>query len=735
MKLERESDILGRSEYSLSSDGAFASTANSLASATITELQAYRDALDCAAIVATTDLRGRITEVNEQFCTISEFSRDELVGAPHNIVNSGHHERTFFRNLWKTIASGNVWRGDILNRAKSGKPYWVDTTIAPLQGPGERPSGYVSIRFDITDRKAAETRLVEELARRQGAEDLLRDIMETVPSGIVTFDSEGKFRFGNRAFHDLYRHMAQRGDGARPGRTQPSAPHDADLLPAMRDLWPNSRRGDGAHPAKPYVTQLSADKWVQVNNSRSTSGNFVSVQTDISDLKQAELLIKYQAEKDALTGLCNRNVLIRRLKQLNRARDGDTGACALLLIDLDNFKAINDRYGHDGGDDLLCVIARRLRSSLRQGDTAARLGGDEFAVLLQEVDSQRDAATIAQGLLKTMRQPVSVGKHMIQPSASIGIAMFPRDGKSPKELMKNADLALYQSKFCGRNRHSIYSRSMRRERRRRDRLEEWLRSAITQKDLAVALQPQTDLRTGSHAGFEALVRWQHGRREIAPVELISVAEEAGLICELGYLVIEKGLAAVAAMKRMGLCPGNVAFNASSAQLLQPDFSSRLMDLVHAHGLRGEDIEIEVTENVMLDRSAAEIARVLRGLHERGVSVALDDFGTGYASLTHLKQFPINRLKIDRSFIQGILDDKDDGIIVRSIISLAHGLGCEVVAEGVEVPAQYRQLSNFGCDFVQGYLLAKPMQAADAENYLAALEHTWPTMRRSHETGL
>ncbi|WP_243990258.1 putative bifunctional diguanylate cyclase/phosphodiesterase [Novosphingobium album (ex Hu et al. 2023)] len=692
------------------------------------EFRAYKEALSNAAIVAKTDLRGRIVDVNRQFCLISEYDPEELIGRPHSVVNSGFHSREFFRNLWAVISAGAIWRGDICNRAKSGRHYWVDTTIVPLREPEGRMSGYLSIRFDVTDRKLAEAELVKELGRREVAEDLLRDIVEAVPSGIVTFGPDGNFQFSNRAFHEFYG-SAPKGKGHAPHRGLLSVP--IERLPELDDMWPSLRKEDSRRVTKPYIRQLGADQWVQISNRRSTSGNFVSVQTDISGLKRAELQIKYQAEKDALTGLSNRSALLRRLKRYAQSRSGKDRKFALMLVDLDDFKAVNDRHGHDGGDTLLQIVAQRIRSSVRKTDMVARLGGDEFAILLRDVEHQRDVSEVAKGLLESLGQPARLGRRTVVPSGSIGASLFPRDGESPKELLKNADLALYQAKSAGRNRCTVYSSSMRRERQRRERLVEKLREAISSDGLTVALQPQNDVRFGRHHGFEALVRWKSGRRDIPPPELISVAEEAGLICEVGYQVIDKGLAALACLKRDNLQPGTIAFNVSSAQLLQPEFAGRLLELMHRHGVEGVDVEIEVTENVILDRSADGIALSLRELHAAGISVALDDFGTGYASLIHLKRFPIDRLKIDRSFITGMLDGKNDGIIVRTIISLAHSLGFTVVAEGVETPAQYRELSNLGCDFVQGYLLAQPMNEASAREYLAEQQGSWPSLHRDH----
>jgi diguanylate cyclase (GGDEF)-like protein/PAS domain S-box-containing protein len=687
------------------------------------KLQAYREALDRAAIVATTDLSGRITDVNTLFCEISGYNRAELIGASHRIVNSGHHGPEFFRTLWRSISSGDVWRGDICNRAKCGRMYWVDTTIAPFRDGSGRISGYASIRFDISDRKAAEAKVFKELRRRENAEGLLSDIVEAIPNGLIAFDPDGQILFRNRAF----RHFG--------GEDKLSVAHEARPPATQQPDMPGSRTPvrvtDAPLLARPYIRQVDEDRWIQVHNRRSATGNLVSVQTDISELKRAELQIKDQAEKDALTGLPNRAALLRRLHSLSAARAGQERQrlWALMILDLDDFKAINDRFGHDGGDALLQAIAARLRGTVRKGDMVARLGGDEFAILLDNLRDSEDVHRIARQLLEVVRCPVKIGQQAVVPASSIGVSLFPQDGKTPKELYKNADLALYQAKLSGKNRHAAYSSAMREERKRRAHLLEKLRTALARRELHVALQPQSDIRTGRHAGFEALVRWQVGANQIPPSELVSIAEEAGLIGELSYQVIDKALGIMAGLKRGEFAPGTVAFNIATAQLLDAEFPERLLELVESHGLSTGDIEIEVTENVILDRSAGDIAAALDRLHATGMSIALDDFGTGYASLTHLKRFPIKRLKIDRSFVDGILEKKDDEVIVRTIISLAHSLGFEVVAEGVETREQYQQLSNWGCDFAQGYLLAQPMNDVETHEYLQASRRSWPVTKR------
>lgn len=649
------------------------------------ELAAYREALDDVAIVAITDRAGSIVDVNRMFCDISGYGRDELVGVNHRLLNSGHHPRQFFQAMWRQISAGLVWRGEICNRAKNGQLYWVDTTIAPLRHADGDLAGYLSIRFDISSRKAAEAELMEQLRKVEATESLLSDIVETIPNALVVHDVRGDLVFCNSAYRRLYQPVAT--EHALPGLT-----------------------------SKPYIQQLGSDRWVQVHDRRSRSGNLVSVRTDISALKRAQLQVKQQAESDPLTGIGNRSLVMRRLANLAKSRRSSDAAAMLMLIDLDEFKLVNDRFGHDGGDVLLQELAERLRSSVRRTDTVARLGGDEFAILMRDID-RSVAESVAQKVLDKIRRPLRIGQRTVTPSASIGVALFPDDARTPVDLIKNADLALYQAKLNGRRRYSLYDSSIARQRRRRAALTDRLRDAIDARQIGVAFQPKACVLSRRHIGFEALVRWQVGGKPVDPPELIAIAEEAGLINDLGDLVIDKSLATLAAFKREQLSPGSMAFNVVAAQLQAPDFAERLYALIERHALKPHDIEIEVTENVILDRSAGDFSKVLCALRKSGVSISLDDFGTGYASLTHLKQFPINFLKIDRSFVSGIPDDKGDEIIVRTIISLAHSLGLRAIAEGVETLDQYTQLSNFGCDFVQGFLLARPMDEQEARKYL------------------
>lgn len=687
------------------------------------ELASYRAALNRQAVVGMTDRAGVIVAVNDRFCQLSQYSREELIGGSHNVLNSGHHPPEFFKDLWRRIAAGDIWHGDICNRAKDGTLYWVDTTIVPKWGADGRIAGYVSVRYDITARKAAEARLIEEYRKRQDAELLLRDIIEAVPNGLAAYEENGRLILFNSAFQECYplasaaifegttfenilRTSAQNGQFALAVDT-----------PVAREAFIAVRLQNHENPGRQFVQHLSDGRWLQVEEQISRTGHLVSVRTDISQLKEAEQQIKRQAEHDALTGLYNRRVVLDRLNRALTPTRSERSGGALVVIDLDGFKAINDTQGHDAGDALLVAVAARLKHAVRKTDVVARLGGDEFAVILNNLNTDRDAARIAEKLLQALHQPMKIAKRPVIPSASLGVALFPRDGRTPHELMKNADLALYQAKAKGRSTYVLCSPELRQSQARRASLTKALRSAMSRGRIEVALQPQVDVATAEHTGFEALVRWQLGRRPVPPPELIAVAEEAGLIVPLGYYVIDRALAAIRELSDVGLHPGRVAVNVSADQLREPDFAGRLCDAIRKHRLTPLDVEVEVTENVVLERASERIAATLTQLHDAGVAIALDDFGTGYASLSHLQRFHIDRLKIDQSFVRDIAQSGDDGVIARTVISLAHNLGMTVVAEGVETEEQLRFLSRHGCDFMQGYLISRPMFLDGARIYL------------------
>ena len=687
------------------------------------ELESYKVALNQHAIVGVTDRAGTIVSVNDQFCRISQYPRAELVGKKHSLLNSHHHPREFFRSMWRTIASGQPWHGDICNRAKDGSLYWVDTTIVPRRGVDGRVCGYVSIRYDITTRKAAEAAQAEEIRKRETAEMLLRDIIEALPNGVAAYDADDRLAIFNSAYREFYDVMAPAiVEGAsfesilRYGVEQGQFTLSKETE-ASRQAWFEARMQDHRNPGRRLIQHLAGGRWLQVQERLSRSGYVVGVRTDITELKLAERQIKQQAERDPLTGLYNRRVVLDRLGRLLNAERQPTRLGALVLVDLDGFKSVNDTLGHDAGDALLVEVAERFRDAVRKTDTVARLGGDEFALILPNLTSEQDAGRIVEKLLQCLAPPVSIGTRTVIASASFGVALIPRHGQSPTDLMKHADMALYEAKGSGRCTYAIYSPQLRRIVERRTAMTAALRTAMARDQIQVALQPQVSFANGRHIGFEALVRWRRGRTPVPPPEIISVAEEAGLVVSLGYHIIDKAMTAMRRMLDAGMEPGRLALNVAAAQLKEPDFVGHLRGLIARHRLNPGEVEIEVTENVVLDRSASTIVTTLRELHAAGIAIVLDDFGTGFASLAHLKRFPLSRLKIDRSFVAGINSNGDDAAIAGAIISLAHSLDLEVVAEGVETEDQYQTLSNIGCDLAQGYLISMPLLGDDVFDYM------------------
>jgi diguanylate cyclase (GGDEF)-like protein/PAS domain S-box-containing protein len=461
---------------------------------------------------------------------------------------------------------------------------------------------------------------------------------------------------------------------------------------------------------------------------RDGEGRFVrraGVVQDVTERKAQEARIEHLAYHDSLTGLPNRAMLMDRLGQaLSQAQRLDQQV-AVLFIDLDRFKLVNDSLGHHVGDQLLQEIARRLRTTLRENDTVARVGGDEFQVVACNVAGSVDAARIAEKVMRTLGEPFTLEGQELHVTASLGLSLFPRDGASGELLLKYADTALYEAKGEGRNAYRFFSPEMNAQAHGRLRLENDLRRAVERHELELHYQPQLDLATGEVCAVEALVRWRHPVRGLVlPNAFIPMAEETGLVLGIGEWVLNEACRQVAQWQREGLAdnlsPLRVAVNISARQLQRPGLDGAVRRALSLSGLAPECLELEITESsVMLDPQHAQ--SVLQALRDLGVLLSIDDFGTGYSSLAYLKRLPLDRLKIDRSFIGGIPTDSDDAAIVETIIVMTHKLGLRVIAEGVETLEQRLQLVSQGCDEMQGFLLAHPVPADELPALLKRLK--------------
>ncbi len=475
-----------------------------------------------------------------------------------------------------------------------------------------------------------------------------------------------------------------------------------------------------------YVHKAGREVWVHlgasvVHNSQGHTPHLIFQIQDITDRKRAEEQLLHDAFHDALTGLPNRALFMDHTKMaIQRSRRDEGRLFAALFLDLDRFKVINDSLGHMIGDQLLVGIARRLETCLRPGDTVARLGGDEFTILLEDLVETADAVEVAERVQEIVSQPFNIGGHEVFTTASIGIAPSTIGYDHADDLLRDADTAMYRAKLLGKKRHIVFDKAMHERAVKLLQLEIDLRRAVDREEFFLQYQPIISLDSGEISGFEALIRWQHPERGfVAPNEFISVAEETGLIIPIGQWVLRVACQQMQRWREQ-LTDGReltMSVNLSGKQFSQPDLTEQIASILRETGLPSSCLKLEITESMVMENIDTAIG-MLTQLRALGVELAIDDFGTGYSSLSYLHRFPINTLKIDRSFVSRMLDNNENEEIVRTIVTLARSLEMNVVAEGVETTGQLEQLRSLDCDYGQGYLFSKPLPIAEAFQLLS-----------------
>ena len=543
--------------------------------------------------------------------------------------------------------------------------------------------------------------------------DLARKVIDASLDGIMIVDAEGVIQFVNPAFTQVTGYTPEEAIGQTP-RLLRSGRQEQEFYARMwesltvnrcwqGEIW-NRRKNGEVYP-----------EWLTINAIYDDDGQlsqFAAIFSDITERKKIEDRIKNLAYFDVLTGLPNRRLFTDRLQVAiaNAHRHGHL--LAIMFLDLDLFKRINDSLGHGIGDQVLIETSRRLAACVREGDTVSRLGGDEFVVLLPEVAEIEDVAKLAERIIGQVKLPFVVEDHELYVTASIGIAVHPEDGDSVETLLKNADTAMYRAKDVGRNSYQLYTAAMNARSFERLAMESSLRHALARHELRLAYQVKMDIATGRMSGVEALVRWMHPEMGLVPpVEFIQLAENMGLISDIGAWVLEAACRQCKSWHDLGLPPVRIAVNVSALQFRESDLATVVRKALADTGLDPRYLELELTESVLMQR-VDEVAGVLHELRALGVCISIDDFGTGYSSLSYLKRMPIDALKIDRSFVNDITDGGDGAEIVSTIINLAHNLKLKAVAEGVETNAQAEFLRARGCDELQGYLISRPVSAED-----------------------
>lgn len=610
--------------------------------------------------------------------------------------------RAMVEQSWRTMAERDSRKFDIALLGADGKRRWVNVTATRVEA--DRTVVFVD---DISVRRA------EELHMRQ-AEAVFKHTQE----GLAVTTPDGHILMVNAAFCAMTGYPENELVGQRMQILRSGYQDDAfytSFWRALREsgqwqgeLWNRRKNGDV------YPERLS------VNAVRGSDGeivNYVAACVDVTKAKRSEQDLKYLAHHDLLTGLPNRVMLMSHLSRsmANARRNALRGA--VLLLDLDRFKNVNDSLGHAAGDQLLRAMAERLRQRLRESDMVARLGGDEFVVVLDNVSDPQEAGVVAHQIIDVLSRSFTLRSgHEVFVGASVGISLFPDDADDAHQLLQQADAALYQAKGSGRGTYCFHTQALTDTAQRRLEMETRLRHAMDNDELQLHYQPLVDAKTRKIVGVEALARWHHPvHGMVPPAEFIPVAEETRLILRLGEWVLYQACWQMAAWMRDGIAPEVMAVNLSTLQFAQSDLPEKIARILERTGVSGDRLELELTESALMD--AAQAVERLTALKALGVRLAVDDFGTGYSSLSYLSKFPIDKLKVDQSFVRGIPADPTASEIASVVVALGHSLGMEVLAEGVENQAQFEYLLGKGCNTLQGWLFARAMSPADVTSWL------------------
>ncbi len=669
---------------------------------TAKDLRDQKFALDESSIVSITDVDGRITYVNDTFCQISGYPREDLLRLNQHFLAADFYPEAFFEELWAIIRQGKVWRGELKQCRKDGGFYWVNATIVPFVDQNGKPYQYVAVQTDITERKHVETQ-----------RDELSSALEQTADSVIITDRLGVIKYVNRAFGETTGYSADEVIGKTP-RLIKSGGLGREFYQRLwgtivsgrvfRDVFINRKKNGELYYEETTITPL--------RDEHGEITEFISTGKNITERMQVQEHLQYLAHHDVLTGLPNRVLFLDRLNQAIARARWNNWAVAVLFLDLDRFKVINDTLGHEIGDRLLQAVASRLKKCVREGDTVGRLGGDEFTVLLEDIASQEDVPTVARNIINALSRPMVVDGRELFVTVSIGISVFPGDGADGAELLKNADTAMYSAKEEGRNTFQFYSADMGISAFTRLNLETSLRHAMQRLEFLLHYQPQVDLTTRKVTGVEALLRWRHPELGLVPLDdFIPLLEETGLIIPVGEWVLQTACSQMRAWQQAGLEPGRIAINLSSRQFTESNFAETVASILDETGLDPHCLEIEITESVIMQHTQLTMD-TFQTLGALGVRIAIDDFGTGYSSLSYLKRFPIDILKIDRSFVRDVTTDPDDAAIVQAIIAMARSLKLDVIAEGVETQDQLAFLRAQRCDGLQGNLFSPPLPAED-----------------------
>ena len=671
----------------------------------------------CSEMVFFTDREGVITYVNPAFEAYTGFGQEEALGKTPRILKSGHYEQAHYEGVWKALLAGQTVRTLMANRKKDSTLYYEEKVITPLTDSEGTITQFVSTGKGLSERMRAE----EEL---RASEERYALAAAGANDGLWDWDLRAE-----RVFYSP-RWKAMLGSSEEESNDSPedwlNRIHPDDVR-AFRAKLEAHLRGDTPHFEDEHriLHRDGGYRWMltrglAVKDAAGRAHRMAGSQTDITERKVAEERLLHDAMHDSLTDLPNRALFVDRLTQaIARTQRREGYEFAILFMDLDRFKVVNDSLGHMVGDQLLVSMAKRLASCLRPADTVARLGGDEFVILLEDIRTATDATLFADRIQKALKAAFNLEGREVFTTGSIGIALSTLGYERPEDMLRDADIAMYRAKSMGKARSAVFDRAMHSSAVALLELETELRRAVERMDFRMVYQPIVSLETRRIAGFESLIRWSHPTKgEIPPAKFIPLAEETGLIVPIGLWTLRESCRQLRAWQGLArrTPPLMMSVNLSGIQLLQPELIMQTDLLLRETGLDGRTLKLEITESIIMEH-AQYAMDMLKQLKALSVRLAIDDFGTGYSSMSYLRRYPIDTVKIDQSFVAKITTDEESLEIVRSIVTMAHNLKMDVVAEGVETKEQLEKLRSLNCEYGQGFYFSRPVERDAAEALL------------------
>ncbi|MGM0518895.1 MAG: EAL domain-containing protein [Campylobacterota bacterium] len=661
------------------------------------ELQSFKYAVQHSDnSIVLTDAKRNILYVNEIFESNSGYSKDEVLGNKPKVLSSGLTPNSSYEQLDYNLRKGKKWEGEFINQRKDGSIFYEKASIVPIFLDG-KIINYLALKLDITKYIKQQEELKESAV-----------VFENTQEGILVTNKDGIILSANKAFEEISGYTKEELIGTKPNVLK-SSEHDKQFYKKMfKEL--NKK---GYFKGKVYDEAKDGTKiptWLNITAVRDENQKiikYISIHTNLQEIIDTQKKAEFLAYYDSLTSLPNRVMLEEHLEHVLELSQRNKFNLAILFIDLDRFKIINDTLGHQVGDELIKVVAKRIKSVLRSSDMLARMGGDEFVVVLESAKNKNTAAFVCKKILNIVKQSIEIGAYKLNTSASIGVAMYPKDGNDLQKLVRNADTAMYHAKDQGKNTFEYYDKQLSDDVHEQLEIEQAFKGALSNKEFHLNYQAQYNLEDRKTYSYEALVRWNSKKLGfVSPGVFIPIAEDTGYIVKLGKFIFKKACEDFIKLKKLNTDLKYIAINISSIQFKDENFVNDIKNIIKEVGIEAKNIEIEITERYIMEFSDSNM-NTLYELRKLGFRMSIDDFGTGYSSMSYLTKLPVDVIKVDKAFVDYLPDDNNNLQITKAIIVLAKSLGYYTVAEGIEHEKQEKCLKELGCDIGQGYFYAKP----------------------------